>query len=602
MKFAMKIVKKKNKIGSIFKKNWGSDQQKKKWSIITTGIIFFCILVMLPVTLSMAYFFSIISTELESKAEKIAGFYVDKLLDKTANTMGIVRNTGFYLMEDDELRDVMSGSAELDPYELALVRNSIINSIPYYTPYKQKYITSVFLIKSDGTAISTFLSGIYKKESNRIKQVYAENKDFSATKKLVKSKSFDNYSYFILNYTDIRTMSPCGKIIIEIDTSELMAVDDLESIYQNVSVILSDDDNNILFMANDSEIPTEELFTKANRDNKAGFTYYTSDHEKYFHERQQVSNYKLKVDIFIPGAQIFRAENKAIVNYVIVAGVGILITLVCGFFFIEKIKKRLKDTVTVMDQMAEGDLSVRISPSGFQEPDDLIKAFNSMADGLVTLYDEAYTKGMLLRESEYKLLEAQINPHFIYNIMETINMRCMALGQKDICKMVTDLAELLRANIGFDGKQKITLRQEFNYARYYLELQKERFQDRLSYEIDYEDPAILEYYVPKLTIQPLIENSVVHGLENKKEGGTVRIKIWEEEESIYIKISDDGIGFDPNSLEQNPNGHSNNHVAVENIRRRIMLAYGDKGDMKIQSKPGAGTTILLIIPIERTES
>ena len=133
-------------------------------------------------------------------------------------------------------------------------------------------------------------------------------------------------------------------------------------------------------------------------------------------------------------------------------------------------------------------------------------------------------------------------------------------------------------------------------------MQKERFGDSLTYSIDLEDPSILDYSIPKLTIQPLVENSIVHGLEPKRGGGAVRIGIWEDEDAIYIRITDDGVGFDASQLTLDIHnnapaaGASHNHIALANIARRIQLLYGSKYGMKIVSSPGNGTTITVTVP------
>jgi sensor histidine kinase YesM len=175
----------------------------------------------------------------------------------------------------------------------------------------------------------------------------------------------------------------------------------------------------------------------------------------------------------------------------------------------------------------------------------------------------------------------------------------MQAGQKDTSQMITDLARLLRSNVGHQGDQKVTIAQELEYVQYYLNLQKVRFTDKLSYEIDYEDNAILQYYLPKLTIQPLVENCIVHGLENKRDGGKVEVRIWEKDEELNISVSDNGTGFDTTSLNDSQLNPSHNHVALSNIKKRIKLLYGDKGDLHVSSTPGYGTKILVVLPKDR---
>ena len=181
-------------------------------------------------------------------------------------------------------------------------------------------------------------------------------------------------------------------------------------------------------------------------------------------------------------------------------------------------------------------------------------------------------------------------------------MRCMAAEQYELCRIVSNLANLLRANVSNRGQQKITLEEELRYVRYYLELQKERYGEKLHYEIELESQDLLRYCLPKLTIQPLVENSVVHGLENKRGGGSVRISIWEEEDEIDIRVWDNGVGFDTTNLFQtdvDEVDNQHNHVALPNVQRRIQLLYGQAYGISVTSTPGNGTTALVNLPLDR---
>ena len=168
-------------------------------------------------------------------------------------------------------------------------------------------------------------------------------------------------------------------------------------------------------------------------------------------------------------------------------------------------RRAMQGMEDTLHRMAESDYTARMPDSGYRELASLESAFNRMADNLDASFQDAYQKGLKLQESESRLLAAQINPHFIFNVLEAINMRCVDAGLKDISHMVTNLANLLRGNIGIgSGNQKITLEQELGYVRYYLDLQRQRFGKSLVYSIEQEDDELLQYLVPRLTIQPLV--------------------------------------------------------------------------------------------------
>ena len=128
-------------------------------------------------------------------------------------------------------------------------------------------------------------------------------------------------------------------------------------------------------------------------------------------------------------------------------------------------------------------------------------------------------------------------------------MRCAGAGLKDISRMVTNLASLLRGNIGAGSSQKVPFEQELRYVHYYLDLQREAVRENLVYSVEYEDEELLHYLVPRLTIQPLVENAIVHGLEPRRGLGCVSLRLWEEDQSICVRVEDNGVGFDPASLD-----------------------------------------------------
>ncbi len=216
---------------------------------------------------------------------------------------------------------------------------------------------------------------------------------------------------------------------------------------------------------------------------------------------------------------------------------------------------------------------------------------------MVSSMNDAYNKGILLHESESRLLAAQINPHFIFNVLESINMKCIASEEEEISNMVLNLASLLRGNIGASKSQMTSIEKELGYVKYYIELQKHRFGDKLKYRARYEDEELLQLEIPRLTIQPIVENAVVHGLEPCMGLGNIELMIWREEDYVFISINDDGVGFDPKSIDE-IDEDSEKHIAIYNIKRRLSLIYGNTAKMTISSDKGKGCKVLIEIPID----
>lgn len=575
-------------------------------SLIKRGCLLILTLILLPVVMSSTYILTQLSASLEMQARENVDFYVNQLVEKNSTAMDLLRSSAESLIGNRDVRAVMTKSQEQVSSAQRISVQYILNSaILYNVAWADRYIDSVYLFQTDGALYSSTRSALFSAGIQEIEAIYAQYREFSSTKTLVRPDDNSKFVYFIMDYTDISTMKVCGKIIIRVNISKMIPAENLQRIYPGSDIVISDVNGNILSARgkNSPENLLEELRSfEQGGQQEEGQGYVRWRENEYYHSRQSPSKYELLLDIFVPRHEILHTARTTVKWYAAFALCAALGTLFGAFLLGRKLIRPVQHIIKTIESMGDGDLSVRMEKSGYQETDTLVGSFNRMADSLEGLYADAYDKGMLLRESEFRLLEAQINPHFIFNVLETVNLQCLEAGQGQTSRMVTDLAALLRASIGRDKKQKNTIAEELQYVQYYLNIQKARFADALSFQIDYADESLLSYYIPKLSIQPLVENSVVHGLEKKCDGGLVRIQLWEEDDSIYIRVEDDGVGFHTGVLSKGPSElNRHNHVALANIQRRLQLLYGPAACMRINSAPGIGTVVLLVIPIDEKE-
>lgn len=221
---------------------------------------------------------------------------------------------------------------------------------------------------------------------------------------------------------------------------------------------------------------------------------------------------------------------------------------------------------------------------------------SKLASGLGKLFSSQLTVGnleyraSLLREAEIKVLQTQINPHFLFNSLTIISSLCRSEPSK--ARFVIDhLAEFYRKNLRINS-QMVSLQEEISHIEAYLEIIKARYPSKI--KIQYEIEELADCYLPPLSLQPLVENSIKHGLLPKREGGVVSIRARREaeENSVRIEIEDDGLGFD---LSQ-PQASDSNRVGLANVRKRLQNYFGDDLSWKIDTGPSAGTKITLIIP------
>lgn len=202
------------------------------------------------------------------------------------------------------------------------------------------------------------------------------------------------------------------------------------------------------------------------------------------------------------------------------------------------------------------------------------------------------------------MLASQINPHFLYNTLETIRMKARVNRQPEIEELVKMLAKLLRSNV-HAGDRDVTLQQELGLAESYLKIQQYRFEERLEYQIRMEEGVEEEMVLP-LILQPLVENSIIHGLECKEGVGHIRIEARRDQEDIQVSVEDDGMGLSPEKLEKlqeslNSRELNRTHIGVNNVHQRLRLKYGPGYGLEIESEEGKYTRVTIRIRSSRRE-
>ena len=205
-----------------------------------------------------------------------------------------------------------------------------------------------------------------------------------------------------------------------------------------------------------------------------------------------------------------------------------------------------------------------------------------------------------LRKAEFELLQAQINPHFLYNTLDAIVWSAEAGNQKQVVSMVGSLSDFFRSSLN-KGKEMVTIREDLQHVRSYLEIQQIRYQDILSYEIDVPE-TIFDYQIPKITIQPVVENALYHGIKNRRGGGKIIVTGGDLGEYIQITVKDDGMGIPDDRLKEireslsSDRPEDNTIYGLYNINERIKLSFGDEYGIGIDSTEGVGTIVNIRLP------
>ena len=254
-----------------------------------------------------------------------------------------------------------------------------------------------------------------------------------------------------------------------------------------------------------------------------------------------------------------------------------------------------------VQEIGGGDLTVRKPvESQVYEISALSEGVEQMVEEMGTLMKEATDRQESLRQAELALLQAQINPHFLYNTLDTIIWLIEAGKTEEAEEMVTDLSSFFRHSLS-NGEDVVTLEDEEKQVRSYLQIQQFRYKDIMDYSIDI-DPAIKGTRLPKLTIQPLVENALYHGVKLKRAKGMITVTGKKDGEDIIITVSDTGAGMTKDRLDELRAGLSNRErvgFGLSTVDERLKLFFGEKYGLSIESTEGEGTDVTVRIPGSR---
>ena len=283
-------------------------------------------------------------------------------------------------------------------------------------------------------------------------------------------------------------------------------------------------------------------------------------------------------------------------------GVCLTLMLVVSILVSSSVTRPISKLSRLMAKAEEGDFSVRFSAIYQDEIGILGAAFNRMLEHITELIYELYEEKQIRLEAQLKSLQEQIKPHFLYNTLDTISWMARAQGAMDVVQLVDALTSMFRVGLS-SGRDYITLREEKSHVANYLYIQKVRYQDRLRYAIDI--PEEYDHFVvPKLILQPLVENAIYHGIKCKRSGGLIRVTAQVEGTRLLLRVWDDGVGIPREKLadiqkwKPSESGERPVGFGLSYIAQRLRLAYGQEAGIRVDSEEAVFTEITITLPVK----
>lgn len=507
---------------------------------------------------------------------KYVEVYIDRL--KALSTMIVEHpSTRGYLCSDDECRT-----------DLVALVNSALSS--------DEYLQSITIIGKNGEVISNeealdmITSNDMMQEDWYRQAIESEMPVLTSAR--MQDFSMDKESWVISISQEIidETGENVGVLLIDIKYSVL------ESYFEDLDL----GDEGMAFILNDrGEVVYHQDTAYFNDSDKAAELAKMAAMTGYEREMDILTHsYDLNnadwVLVGVSSLDGLKVIRRQVIETVILIGILLLLVAIgIGAFIAERITKPIKDLEKAMEEMTDMAEKVSIDYSTNYEVEELTLQFNRLIERIQALMKKISENEKNLRDFEIKALHSQINPHFLYNTLDTIVWMAEFDDSEKVIAVTKSLASFFRLSLS-KGEEMIPLKDEVDHVKQYLFIQKQRYEEKLNYEISL-DSSLDQVKVPKILLQPFAENALYHGIREKEGPGHIQIRVYKSDTQIYMEIEDDGVGFDPQT-EKASNKTKLGGIGIKNVHDRIALYYGKEYGVNVESEIGKGTRVTIVIP------
>ncbi len=403
---------------------------------------------------------------------------------------------------------------------------------------------------------------------------------------------------------DNNTFDPSGLLVICVNHDVLKSIYGSNSKISGNTLIL-DQGNRVITSSQPLDISSTENETPSilsHLKNARGSTIFRVNGKKLLMVHNTMKQSSWKVVSITPINLLLKDLNSILGLTVVVSLVCLAIAFMFSAYTSSVLTSPINQLLSSMEKVKNGNFKEKVDFKYNDEIGMLGAQYNDMIDNINNLIGKVYKLQIKEREAELKALQAQINPHFLYNTLDTIFWKAEKSKQKDISEMVYALSRLFRTTLN-KGSEFILVKEEKEFIEHYLLLQSSRFREKLTYEIDF-DPLIQDYSIPKLIFQPFVENSIIHGMEAYDRTCHIKISgVFANEKMVFV-IEDNGAGICQDTinklLEKTRNDEkgypSKQGYAISNVDQRLALYYDGDYEINITGLPGEGTRVEIIIP------
>jgi len=533
---------------------------------------------------------------------------VDRVKKRSTEVINVADDLSYRLSYDERLRnlanrqyesvyDVFVAYREYPDLQQAIRMYKEISNIRFYSDNPTMLNNWEFLYPKDEIRSTEW----YRRAEDDIGVIYWDYIEDERDQKVYLS---------LIKGVDLGSKDNRGVLVINVNTGMLNTILSQEAF----DTIIVDSSNNIV-AANRPELYGKTL---AEIEDASGVVYHASgSYESVIHdEASKVLIEPLNTESGVNGLRIISIfsidsivadANRISKLAMTVIIISLLLAVLLIYSFSSLISNRLLRLSKHITKVGTGNLGVAMEIDGKDEIGQLSRQFNSMVGNVNDLMNEVQESNEQKRlmeqkqnEIKFKMMASQINPHFLFNALESIRMEAHLKGETEIARIVRLLGKMMRSNLEV-GSGKTTIKDEIEMVQCYLDIQKFRYEDRLKYELQV-DPEANRVRIPPLIIQPLVENAVIHGMDHKEEGTSIRVRVTASEGKLHVMTEDNGAGISLDRLQliygylNDTDEKDGGRIGLRNVHVRLQLTYGPEAGLIIYSEPGIGTRIEFSIP------
>lgn len=569
-----------------------------RWKLQWKFLFIFVVLMMLPMLAFSLYMYTQANKAVQLQAITNTRGHLEKIDQSLESVTQDIEGISSYMIYSDDIRNYLKTPTLPENRTYLNKLEKQINGFATFHLTSKNYLHSITLEGNNRTKLTIGMPLDQTSEDH-----------WQSKAKELKGKPYWSDTYTVRDYWDrkskvislVRVINdinhvtkPLGTVTIRLNAAKLN--DLIERDTRNTEEMFIVNQNGTVVVHADEELiggpyPEKQIMKALREDPLKAQTFNMRNQENRYHVVTEPVDGTEFIVVGVVNeetvAQGISPIQRSIRLMIIVLTVLGLLAMI-GFYHFNI--RRIKELAIQTKQVERGDFSARVAVHSTDEIGELGERFNKMVERLRHLIENEYRMELRNRESELKLLQSQINPHFLYNTLDMIRWTARLEKADETSMLIEQLSKMFRISLS-RGKPWISLEDELTYSRMYLDLQKRRLGDKLTYTI-YWEAGVLDSMVVKQTIQPLIENSLEHGFENMRSVRNIYIRCFKQDGDLVTDVIDNGRGFPPGHVDT----FLQHGYALQNIKDRLNMAFGDKASITIENRESEGAWVRIKHP------